>query len=375
MKLEVVDSLSTVAADEWNRLAGDDPLVSHAFLCALERSGCVGGRTGWSPSHLLLKENDELAGAMPLYSKRHSYGEYVFDWAWADAYDRHGLAYYPKLVAAVPFTPVTGRRLLAHTDAHREMLIRGALQLARELEVSSLHVLFPTPADAQTLAAAGLMQRRGVQFHWRNANYSTFDDFLSAMNHAKRKNIRQERRKVRDAGVTFEWLEGAAITSSHWAYFTRCYRNTYRAHGSRPYLNQEFFEEIGATLAPHVLLILARRDGESVAASLNIRGAGRLCGRYWGSTGFEPGLHFETCYYQAIEYCIAKGIPLFEGGAQGEHKMARGLLPVETASAHWLAHREFADAVERFLAREGLGMAHYLSELNERTPFRRSEGA
>lgn len=375
VSLDIVTSLSAVAAADWNRLAGDDPLVSHAFLSALERAGCVGGNTGWAPRHVLLQEDGRLAGALPLYLKSHSYGEYVFDWAWADAYDRHGLQYYPKLVAAVPFTPVTGRRLLADTDAHRETLIRGALQLARELEVSSLHVLFPTPTDAQALANAGLMQRRGVQFHWRNADYPSFDDFLAAMNHAKRKNIRQERRKVRDAGVTFEWLEGAAITSAHWRYFTRCYRNTYRAHGSRPYLNFEFFEEIGATLAPHVLLILAQREGKPVAASLNIRAADRLCGRYWGSTEYEPGLHFETCYYQAIEYCIARGVPLFEGGAQGEHKMARGLLPVETFSAHWLAHPQFAEAVENFLAREGRGMAHYVSELNERTPFRRNDDA
>jgi uncharacterized protein len=371
VKLDIISSLSHVAADDWNCLAGADPFLGHAFLHGLERTGCVGGTTGWSPTHVLLRERGRLVGAVPLYLKSHSYGEYVFDWAWADAYHRHGLDYYPKLLSAVPFTPVTGRRLLAQTDAHRDALVRGLLDLARETRVSSLHVLFADETDQQALRRAGLLERRGLQFHWRNEGYGTFEDFLAAMSHAKRKNIRQERRKVREAGIRYDWLEGKAITEADWSFFMQCYRGTYRAHGSRPYLNLEFFRTLGAVLPDNILLVVARRDAKRVASSLNVLGNGRLYGRYWGSTEYAPGLHFETCYYQVIEYCIARRIAIFEGGAQGEHKMARGLLPVETRSAHWLAHPRFAEAVESFLAREGRGIAGYIDELRERTPFRR----
>lgn len=375
MKLETIASLSEVAPDDWNRVARDDPFVSHAFLSALEHTGCVGGATGWAPAHMLLKDRGKLVGAMPLYLKTHSYGEYVFDWAWADAYHRHGLDYYPKLLCAVPFTPVTGPRLLAATEAHRDALAAGLLQLARELRVSSAHVLFPDSPDQESLLRAGMAERRGVQFHWRNESYAAFDDFLAAMNHAKRKNIRQERRKVREAGIAFDWLEGEQITDRDWAFFAQCYRNTYRAHGSRPYLNLPFFRELGAAMPGATVLIVAKRDGAAIAASFNVRAGERLYGRYWGSTEYEPGLHFETCYYQVIEYCIARGIAYFEGGAQGEHKMARGLLPVETRSAHWLAHPQFADAIDAFLERESRGMEHYIDELREHTPFRRDTGA
>jgi predicted N-acyltransferase len=372
MILQTTDSLATVPAAAWDRLAGDDPFLGHAFLHALEATGCVGGRTGWTPTHLLLRDEGELIGAVPLYLKTHSYGEYVFDWAWANAYERSGLEYYPKLVSSVPFTPVTGRRLLAHTAQHRSTLAAGALALAREVNVSSLHFLFPVAEDRQTLAAAGLLERHGVQFHWRNAGYEDFEAFLAALNHSKRKNIRQERRKVRDAGIVFETIEGNALAPEHWRFFNQCYRNTYRAHGSTPYLNLAFFEALGDALASRVVLFVAIRGGRRIAASLCIRGADRLYGRYWGSIEYEPGLHFETCYYQPLEYCIAHGIAVFEGGAQGEHKMARGLMPVETGSAHWLAHPQFAQAVENFLAREGHGIAQYIDELAERTPFRRT---
>lgn len=371
MKLETVASLDKVSPGEWNALAGADPFVGHEFLSALERTACVGTGAGWTPTHLVLRDRRRLEAAMPLYLKTHSYGEYVFDWAWADAYHRHGIDYYPKLVCAVPFTPVTGPRLLAHTDEQRDVLVAGLLHLARELRVSSAHVLFPCVRDHEALLRAGMLARRGVQFHWRNDGYACFDDFLAAMNHAKRKNIRQERRKVRDAGITFEWLEGAQISEADWTFFSKCYRNTYRAHGSRPYLNLQFFLEFGAALPAATVLVVARRGGRRIAASLNVRAGERLYGRYWGSVEYEPGLHFETCYYQVIEYCISRGIAVFEGGAQGEHKMARGLLPVETRSAHWLAHPQFAEAVEAFLAREGRGMAHYMDELREHTPFRR----
>jgi len=307
---------------------------------------------------------------MPLYAKMHSYGEYVFDWSWADAYHRHGLDYYPKLVCAVPFTPVTGRRVLAGDAAAREQLAAAALELARELDVSSLHCLFPVGEDAEALAAQGMMIRHGVQFHWSNAGYESFDAFLAGMNHDKRKKVRQERRKVRDAGITFEWREGRDITERDWAFFYRCYSRTYREHHSTPYLSLEFFQRIGRTMPENLLLVIAYRNGRPIAASFNVHDGARLYGRYWGAIEHHPVLHFETCYYQVIEYCIARGIRAFEGGAQGEHKMARGLMPVETHSAHWIARREFSAAIESFLTRESRGIAHYMDELKEHRPFR-----
>lgn len=370
MTVEVVDTLSGIAPEEWNRLAGDAPFLRHEFFSALHDSGCAAAATGWIPQFLLLKEQGRLAGAMPLYLKTHSYGEYVFDWAWADAYHRHGLDYYPKLLSAIPFTPVTGERVLSGTPDQCDRLINAALTLARELGASSFHCLFPLRGQAERMHGLGMLLRHGVQFHWTNHDYTSFDDFLAGMNHAKRKKIRQERRKVHEAGIEFEWLEGSAISGQHWDFFMRCYNQTYREHHSTPYLNLDFFRRIGATLPEHTVLMLAKRGGKPVAASLNIRNRRSLFGRYWGALEFHPALHFEACYYQGIEYCIARGMDTFEGGAQGEHKIARGLLPVETCSAHWLAHPEFAAAVEQFLAREANGMVHYIDELNERSPFK-----
>jgi predicted N-acyltransferase len=346
--------------------------VRHEFLDALHETNCAVPDTGWAPQYLILRESGALAGAMPLYLKGHSYGEYVFDWSWADAYHRHGIEYYPKLLCAVPFTPVSGPRLLTRTPLHREPLITAALALAAELEVSSLHCLFPPDDETQALAAHGMMIRHGVQFHWRNAGYATFDEFLAGLNHDKRKKIKQERRKVREAGISFEWRAGRDITESDWAFFYRCYARTYREHHSTPYLNLQFFKRIGRTMPENLVLVLAYREGRPIAASFNMRDETRLYGRYWGAVEHHPVLHFETCYYQVIEYCIAHGIQTFEGGAQGEHKMARGLLPVETRSAHWIARRDFASAIENFLTRETRGIAHHLDELNERKPFKSS---
>ncbi|HXV11394.1 MAG TPA: GNAT family N-acetyltransferase [Burkholderiales bacterium] len=368
--IEVCESLTEVAAAEWDRLAGPDPFLSHAFLSALEQTGCASGATGWAPVHLLLKSGSRLTGAMPLYVKSHSYGEYVFDWAWADAYYRHGLDYYPKLVSAVPFTPVTGARILAENEQDQDRLIEGALSLAQRLRVSSLHCLFPTPGEAQRLYAHGMLARTTVQFHWANRGYSSFEDFLSGFNHAKRKKVKQERRKVRDAGIEFRWLEGTEIRERDWAFFERCYRQTYREHHSSPYLNLEFFSRIGRELPQHLVLVVGVRGDKPVSSSLNVRSGERLCGRYWGALEHHPALHFETCYYQGIEYCIARGIESFEGGSRGEHKLARGLSPVETFSAHWLAHPQFADAIEKHLTRETRGVAHYVDELNERSPYK-----
>ena len=366
----MVESLAGVPAEEWNALAGGDPFVSHEFLSALIDTGCASRRAGWQPQIVLLERGGRLCAAMPLFLKSHSYGEYVFDWAWADAYQRHGLAYYPKLLCAVPFTPVTGPRLLAVEKADREALAVAARGMAREM--SSLHILFPTASEAALLQGQGLLLRRTVQFHWQNVpgGYADFEDFLARMTRHRRKVIRQERRRVRAAGVSFRWLRGAQIERSHWEFFERCYRRTYAAHRSSPYLNLDFFLRLGAVLPRHTLLVLAERAGRPVAASLHVVSESTVWGRYWGATEHVPLLHFECCYYQAIEYAIAHRLQSFEGGAQGEHKLFRGLLPVETHSAHWLAHPAFANAIEDYLKRETAGIARYVDELNEHSPFR-----
>ena len=365
---QVVDSLAGVDAAEWNQLAGPQPFVRHEFLSALIECGCAAGRSGWLPRFLLLRRSGALAGAMPLFAKSHSYGEYVFDWAWADAHERNGVEYYPKLLSAVPFTPVRGRRLLARGDAQRRALIAAALELARG--TSSLHVLFPLEEEASLLQEQGLLLRRTVQFHWRNDGYADFDDFLARLSHARRKTMRQERRRVREAGVRLTWLEGAAIERRHWEFFNRCYRGTYAAHRSSPYLNLEFFLRIGARLPQNLAMVVAERNAAPIASALFLKDEETLYGRYWGATEHVPLLHFECCYYQAIEFAIGRGLKTFEGGAQGEHKLFRGLLPVETLSAHWLAHPRFARAVEAFLEREGAGIARYVDELCEHSPFK-----
>ena len=370
--IEVAESLATVAPDEWNRLTGRHPFLSHAFLHALHETGCASAETGWLPQYLLMHEGNTLSAAMPMYLKNHSYGEYVFDWAWADAYHRHGLTYYPKLVCAVPFTPVTTPRLLVTEAGQRAALLHAALALARRLDASSLHILFPDPADLTAAAAAGLLQRQGRQFHWRNDGYRDFEDFLSRLNHDKRKKIRQERRKVREAGISFTWREGRELTDADWVFFNRCYRQTYREHQSSPYLNLAFFRRIGQSLAEAIAMIVAERDGAPVGASLLFKTDTHLYGRHWGAVEHHPLAHFEACYYQGIEYAIANGLQIFEGGAQGEHKMARGLMPVNTVSAHWLAHPEFAAAIENYLDRETAMMTTYNGELAARSPFRKS---
>jgi uncharacterized protein len=372
--ITVLDSLATVPASQWDALAGNHPLLSHAFLHALHESGCASAGTGWAPCHLALWRDNRLAAAMPLYLKSHSYGEYVFDWAWADAYQRHGLRYYPKLLNAVPFTPVTGPRLLATNEADRRALLDAALAFARESGVSSLHCLFPEADEVAAFEAAGLMLRASVQFHWRNEGFRDFEDFLARMNHDKRKKIRQERRKVREAGIEFRSLRGSEATEADWRFFVECYNRTYRAHHSSPYLNLDFFLRLAQAMPGNLLLILGYRDEMPVAAAFNIIGNDTLYGRYWGTQEFHSGLHFETCYYQAIEFCIAEKIGSFEGGAQGEHKLARGLLPQRTVSAHWLAHPEFAEAVTRFLRKEASGIEHYVDELSEHSPFKQADG-
>ncbi|WP_269533168.1 GNAT family N-acetyltransferase [Chitinimonas sp. BJYL2] len=355
---------------QWDALAGPQPFVCHAYLSALEATGCIGPGTGWQPLHASLSGPGGLLAVMPLYLKQHSWGEYVFDWAWAQAAERAGIPYYPKLLSAVPFTPVGGSRLLARSRDHASHLLGAVLDKARESGYSGLHCLFPPDGDTATFAAHGMMQRHGVQFHWHNRGYRSFDDFLAALNHDKRKKLRQARRKVVEAGVMVERKVGGAISDADWAFFTRCYEQTYLQHRSSPYLTPQFFTRLGEVLGEHCLLILAYRDGAPIAAALNLFDAERLYGRYWGAMDFVPNLHFELCYHQGIEFAIERGLQVFEGGAQGEHKLARGLEAVPTRSWHWIAHTALADAVNRFLVREGQGVAHYLDELDERAPFR-----
>jgi len=369
-EIRILDALAQVPAPRWDALAGDNPFLRYAFLDALETTGCASEDTGWTPRHVTLWDGARLCGAMPLYLKSHSYGEYVFDWGWAEAYHKHGLQYYPKLLCAVPFTPASGPRLLAPTAAERRALLDAAFALAASTRASSLHILLPDEAQAAEMEARGMMIRSSVQFHWENRGYADFDAFLAGMSHDKRKKIKQERRRVREAGVVFERLTGREASDRDIAFFTACYNRTYRQHHSTPYLNRGFFERLVQAMPDNVLLVIGRRDGVRIAAALNVFTTAALYGRYWGATEFHSGLHFETCYYQAIEFCIERGIALFEGGAQGEHKLARGLLPVRTLSAHWLAHPQFASAVEHFLARETNGIGAYLDELNEHTPFR-----
>ncbi|HDR9484341.1 TPA: N-acetyltransferase [Burkholderia aenigmatica] len=378
----ILSSPAEVPADEWNALLARDaqptPFLRHEFLDALHIARCAVDDTGWSPHFVTLTDErtGRLAAAAPVYAKQHSYGEYVFDWAWADAYQRNDLPYYPKLLCAVPFTPVQGTRLLAADDDARRRLAATLLAFAEQSDVSSLHVLFPTGDEAALLESMGMMLREGVQFHWINDGYRHFDDFLGTLEQKKRKNIRAERRKVHDAGVTFRRLTGDQITDAHWRFFSRCYRQTYREHYSSPYLNLDFFRTIGATMPENLLLVIAEAGGQPIASALAVyrrgeHGGGTLYGRYWGAVEQVPCLHFETAYYQLLEFCIEAGLDTFEGGAQGEHKLARGFLPTVTHSAHWLAHPAFSDAVARFLERETDHIHAYVDELREHDPFRR----
>ncbi|MBR0564680.1 N-acetyltransferase [Azoarcus sp. L1K30] len=369
-----VSSLEQIDPAQWNALAGGQACLTHAFLCALERTGCVGGDTGWLPRHATLWRNNELIAAMPLYLKHHSYGEYVFDWAWADAYARNGLEYYPKWLSALPFCPIPGTRLLGHQEADRKKLLREVLGYVGDSGLSSFHVLFPTEAEGHSLGDAGLMMRHGVQFHWHNRDYTDFDHFLSQLNHDKRKKIRQERRRASAHGLELQWLDGHHADADDWAFFYRCYATTYALHRSTPYLTPDFFPALGRALPDGVRLLLARRDGQAVAGAFYLCDGEALYGRYWGAIEQLPFLHFELCYYQAIDYCIKHGLKRFEGGAQGEHKLSRGLEPVITRSAHWIADPRFRDAVDRFLDQESTGIQFYLDELSERTPFRDKTG-
>jgi predicted N-acyltransferase len=447
----VIDSLQNVDAAAWNALLAQQshptPFLRHEYLSALHDSGSATPRTGWAPHFMTLWDGEALVAACPLYLKNHSYGEYVFDWAWANAYEQHGVAYYPKAVVAVPFTPVPGTRLLARDEALRRLLVQAVRQWCSDEAISSVHILFASDEDLRTCAEQEMMLRHTVQFHWKNAaptlgtgvssrppegpglalgrpcgeavvpvpgsgvsssqpspegetaladdahaalhRFTDFEHFLASLTQEKRKKIRQERRRVAQAGVRFRWARGADISAVDWDFFYRCYERTYLEHGNPPYLTRDFFARMAAQLPEAWLLFIAERDGQPIASSLiaieqdNAATSGIndakiasqasplvAYGRYWGALERVDCLHFEACYYQPLQWCIEHGVQRFEGGAQGEHKMARALLPVQASSAHWLAHPAFADAVERFLEREGQGIHEYMDHLQARNPFK-----
>ncbi len=377
--IRVIDDPAAMDLAAWDALLAVQPAPTPVrrahYLAALHASHSAWPRSGWTPRFITLWRGDTLHAAAPAYLKAHSWGEYVFDWAWADAYQRHGLRYYPKLLVAVPFTPVPGTRLMARDEAARVALAKALNAFASAHGLSSAHVLFHDDADALALQRAGWLARHNVQFHWTRESAgapATFDAFLRQLQRDKRKKIAQERRKVADAGVTFSVHEGAAISDPLWDFFHRCYVLTYQDHGSTPYLTRAFFAAMARHMAEHWLLFVARVAGEPVAVSLIVidRARNAAFGRYWGATRFIDCLHFEACYYQPLQWCIEHGIERFEGGAQGEHKMARGLLPTPTASSHWLAHPAFARAVDDFLHAERAGVRGYVDELNERRPFK-----
>jgi predicted N-acyltransferase len=375
-EVRALNQISDIPQQAWSSIlpSSAGPFMQHSFLSLLEKTGCVSAETGWKPSHLALYEagSDTLLGALPLYLKTHSYGEYVFDWSWAEAYTQAGLPYFPKALSAIPFTPVTTSRLLARSTEHQEALITGLKQLVGDLNLSSSHILFPVEEEAKLLGKAGFLKRESVQFHWHNHGYLDFESFLSTLTMKRRKNIKRERKQVQGAGITFEHLPGELVTEEDILFFYHCYRNTYQNHYSTPYLNQLFFQEWAQQMPRNLHLIVAKREGQAIASALLVidRELSKAYGRYWGCVEQHPCLHFETAFYQAIEYCIREGIQTLEGGAQGEHKMARGFMPTSVSSYHHLSDPRFAAAVARFLERERQGIGRYLDELAEHSPLR-----
>jgi predicted N-acyltransferase len=377
--IEVLSSIHDVPAQAWDACAGeDDPFTSHAFLAALEDSGSVCAGTGWLPRHLAVTRADgALVGCMPLYLKSHSYGEYVFDWGWAEAYQRAGGRYYPKLQGAIPFTPVTGRRLLLRPDTPAgtfRALVTAAIRLAERVGVSSLHITFPTGQEAAAFEPHGFLIRLGHQYHWDNRGYRSFDDFLGDLASRKRKAIRKERQSVAASGIVLRTLTGPEVDERHWDAFFRFYLDTTDRKWGYPYLNRKFFRRLGETMADRVVLVMAETQlGELVGGALNLLGARALYGRYWGCIESCRFLHFEACYYRAIEFAIERGLERVEAGAQGEHKVQRGYLPQATWSAHWIAHSGLRRAVQRFLEAERPAIEAEIREFAADSPFRRAE--
>jgi uncharacterized protein len=371
-------SIAQIDAQRWNALAGGaQPFLRHEFLLALEESGCAAPRTGWNPEHLVLEDSaGELAAAMPLFRKAHSRGEFVFDFSWAGAYAQQGLRYYPKLLSAVPFTPVSGPRLLlsAQADARAttKTMIRAAIEHAREERMSSWHVLFPTEDTAAVLDRAGLILRRDCQFHWYNRGYDSFESFLATFTAEKRKKAKRERRRVAEAGIEFDTLHGGDMTASLWGTVYSFYADTFHRHGHEPYLNLDFFRRVAAAMPNELMLKVARMGTEPIAVAIFFVGSEALYGRYWGAGGNFHSLHFEACYYQGIEYCIEKQLQRFEPGTQGEHKVPRGFVPALTHSAHYIADARFAAAIRDYAQREARGVDHYAAAVQSHVPYHRA---
>lgn len=373
LRLERLATIDAVKPLTWNALAGANPFLRHEFLAALEHSGCVGERTAWLPSYLVAFAGPELVGAVPLFLKHDSRGEFVFDWSWADAYERAGRDYYPKLVAAVPFTPATGPRVLLRPDAPpllTSQLLSAARDAAEELDASSLHVLFPRDVEREELERLGFLTRKSCQFHWHNDGYASFDDFLGRFTAEKRKKAKRERRRIAEAGISFEHLRGDEPSAADWSAILEFYSRTFLRRGRPPYLNAKFFAEIARTMPEQLLVVLARHGSTPIAAAICFRSDTTLYGRYWGSLADFHSLHFETCYYQGIEYCIRERLALFEPGTQGEHKISRGFTPQPVWSCHWLRDPLFHSAIEDFLRRETPHVDAYIDEVHEHVPYR-----
>ncbi len=375
MPSAILASINDIPAHEWNALAGDSwPFLRHEFLATAESSGCVSAATGWKPRHIIVRDRRGRAcAAMPLYEKSHSWGEFVFDWAWAQAYHRLGIDYYPKLVSAIPFTPAPCRKILLadnrNTGLARE-LVDAALQLAADGNCSSLHLQFIDPEETESLAASGLMLRKDCQFHWHNRGYRSFDEFLATFSSAKRRKARQDRRYVAEQGICFRWLHGDEADAATWASVYTLISSTFRRHGSMPYFSLEFFIELSRRMPQQLLLVIAERDRKMIAAAVFYVSESALYGRYWGADADYNALHFETCYYQGIDYCIRHGKLVFEPGTQGEHKISRGFVPVTTWSAHWIGRKEFAEAIARYLDDEQRHIDRYIAVVEDHSPYR-----
>lgn len=377
MEVKQIDSMTQVDCAAWNRLAGDAyPFLRHEFLSALEQSGSVSAQTGWEPAHLLVMDDHELVAFMPLYLKRHSWGEYVFDQQWAQAYRQQGIDYYPKWLTAIPFTPCQGARIVSKASADplevTQLLLDFIKRLSAKLGISSWHCLFPTEQQAEQFRSLGLSVREGVQFHWFNRGYHDFNDYLQTLNAGKRKMIKRERRKISEQGVSLLRIAGPDVSEAQWRAFFRFYTMTYLKRASQPYLNPAFFQQIAATMGEQLLLVLAVKDHNAIAAALSFIGADTLYGRYWGCDEEYDNLHFEVCYYQGLDYCIEHGLQRFDSGAQGEHKIARGFEPVATYSAHWIKDARFAKAIERFLVEERKVVQLYKQDAATYLPFKQS---
>ena len=376
--VKVNGAIDEIAADEWNSLVDSDcPFLRHEFLLAAEHSGSVSPETGWIPRHLTCYDDSKkLRAALVLYEKNHSWGEFVFDWAWANAYEQAGFDYYPKLVSAVPFTPAPGKRLLLRDSDDSDAaagLLGAAIKLADEIDCSSLHVLFPDATELPLLKKAGLHVRKDCQFHWHNRGYSHFDDFLGTFSSAKRKKTRRDRRRVTEADITFRRLKGHELDDETWNIVFQLISVTFMRRGSLPYFNRSFFTQISQTMPDNILVVLAEKDGQAVAASVFFESNDVLYGRYWGSNGHYDALHFEACYYQGIEYCIDTGKQIFEPGTQGEHKISRGFVPTPTWSAHWLRQPEFYSAIGNYLNEERRHVERYMEAVDAHSPYRKDE--